>query len=375
MIYSVIFGIGAFQAFVFAVLLILKRHKHKADKFLSAFFFIVAIYFFNLSSVSFHLWEKYPNVVFLISLVALSFGPLLYFYVISLIGKIIKGKEVFAHLIPVVAVYLLIFPFIFLSKEVKLIYFLDKFNKLPINISIGIFLQYLSAPIYFIWIIRILKKYKEELKNIYSSVESSNLDWIRKLLYGAITMWTMDCLNVIALNYTNIEYPYIISIFIKIVFMSFIILIGYNGIKQGNVFISNFPKTSENNNQAKYSFNKLIPDNVAEQHANMLVDYIKNEKVFLNNELRIQDISIKLNIPAHIISYVINEKLNQNFYDLINNFRIEEAKSRLNNIEFNNLTIVAIAYDCGFNSKATFNRLFKKYTDITPTQYRNMSHH
>ena len=106
-----------------------------------------------------------------------------------------------------------------------------------------------------------------------------------------------------------------------------------------------------------------------------MIKYIKNEKVFLNNELRIQDISIKLNIPVHIISYVINDKLDQNFYDLINNFRIEEVKSRLINPKFENLTIVAIAYDCGFNSKATFNRLFKKYTGTTPTQYKNRSHH
>ena len=375
MLYSLVFAIGAVQAFIFAFLLLTKKPKNRADKFLSAFFFIVALYFFNICSAAFYLWEKFPDIVFIISLVALSFGPLLYFYVISLIGKEITSKEIYSHLVPILSVYLLIFPYVFQSEDVKLIYFIDKFSKLPINISIGIFLQYLSAPIYFIWIIGILKRYKEELKNIYSSVDSSNLDWIRKLLYGAIIMWTIDILNVYALNYTNIEYPYIISFYIKVVFMSFIILIGYNGIKQGNVFTSHFLITPENNNKSKDSNYKLIPDKLAKQHADTVINYIQNEKIFLNNELRIQDISIKLDIPVHIISYVINDKLDQNFYDLINNFRIEEVKSRLINPKFENLTIVAIAYDCGFNSKATFNRLFKKYTGTTPTQYKNRSHH
>lgn len=374
-IYSLVFAIGAFQAFVFSFLLLTKKPKNRADKFLSAFFFIVALYFFNIFSGAFHLWEKFPDLVFLISLVALSFGPLLYFYVISLLGKDITLRVVWIHVVPILGVFILIFPYLFLSEDVKMLYFTDKFNVLPLNISIAIFLQYLSAPVYFIWVISILRKYNKELKNTYSSVEGLSLDWIRKLLYGAIIMWTIDSLNVYALNYTNIDYPYIVSFYIKVVFMMFIILIGYNGIKQGGVFTVSKMNSEKESNEivTKSEKSKLISDEQLKLNLNKLYNYMQDEQAFFNNELRIQDVAQKLDISSHILSYVINNGLNQNFYDFVNQYRIKEVKKRLNDSKYNNLTIVAIAYDCGFNSKSTFNRLFKQFTGQTPTQFRTLS--
>lgn len=318
---------------------------------------------------------KYPDILFIVALIPLFYGPLLYFYVRSLLGKVITRRMLLLHAIPIVSTYLIFIPFIFQSQELKLIYYSDKYIKLPFYVSVQVFIRHLSAPIYFIWIIKMLRKNRVFLKNTYSSIDNLNLRWMQNLLKGAITLWIIDTIWVYIINYTYLDIPYFYSWYIKCGFVVFILIIGYYGIKQGNVFTSYSPKGSENNKSKDLNNNKLIPDKLAKQHADALINYIQNEKVFLNNELRIQDISIKLNIPVHIISYVINDKLDQNFYDLINNFRIEEIKSRLINPKFENLTIVAIAYDCGFNSKATFNRLFKKYTGTTPTQYKNRSHH
>lgn len=432
---AVIFGIGAFQAFVFSLLLLTKNNRKTSDKFLAGFFFIVALYFFNICSSAFELWREFPDIIFIITLVVLTIGPLLYFYVLSLIGKKISKKQLIAHSIPIIGIYLIILPFIFHSKDEKTLYFTDKFINLPLNVSLGLFIQYLSAPIYFIWIIVILKKYKKDLKDTYSSIEKNNLDWMHKLLIGAITFWMMDCLNIYALNYTNLYYPYIVSFYIKILFMGFIILIGYYGIKQGGVFVltsfqqleesdilskestrSHSDKIAEENVKAfvahirdekvnseiciqdiamnlkipSYVLSqilnvkvnrdtnngndekvKLIPDIEVGKHVGILLEYMKKEKVYLNSELRIQDIAIKLNISVHILSHILNVTLNQNFFDFVNTYRIEEAKTRLLDTQYNNLTVLAIAYDCGFNSKATFNRLFKQYTGTTPTQYKN----
>jgi AraC-like DNA-binding protein len=351
-----------------------------------------------------------------------------------LIGKEISKKQLFAHLIPIIGTYLIILPFIFHSKDEKALYFTDKFINLPLNVSIGLFIQYLSAPVYFTWIIIILKKYKKDLKDTYSSIDKTNLDWMRKLLIGAIIFWMMDCLNIYALNYTNLYYPYIVSFYIKIFFMVFIILIGYYGIKQGCVFVitqfqqveesdiwskeSTKPlsdKTAEENVKAlvahirdekvdseicfediamslkipshvlthilnvkvKREYNnrnnekvKLLPDNEVEKHIEILSVYMKKEKVYLNSELRIHDVAKSLNLSVHILSHILNTKLNQNFYDFVNKYRIEEVKTRIKDSRYINLTMIAIAFDCGFNSKATFNRLFKQYTGTTPSQYK-----
>ena len=317
-------------------------------------------------------------------MVFLSYGPLLFFYVSSLLGKKITLKQIIAHSVPIIIVLLIIFPFLFEDREVKLLCFTDKFMNMPLNISTGSFLQYLSSPIYFVWILIMLRKHKSYIKDNYSSDEKINLNWMNKLLIGGISIWFIECLNVIALNFTDIDFPYIYntSWYIKFAFMVFVLVIGYYGINQGGIF----SKTKEEEKEKKpedgliekevssdsvNEKNKLISEEAAKQYKDELIRYIEEEQVYLNNDLRIQDISIHLKIPVHILSYIINAELHQNFYDLINVYRIEEVKKRLHHKEYDKLTIIAIAIDCGFNSKATFNRLFKQHTGVTPSHYKN----
>ncbi len=366
----IIFGLGAFQTFIFSLLLLTKKNKMKADKFLAGFFFVITLYLLNIYSVKFNIWKKYPDIISVITLVSLSYGPLLYFYVRSLTGKEISRKQILFHLIPIIGIYLIILPFLFHSKEEKLLYFTDKFINLPLNVSIGTFFQYLSAPFYFTWIIVLLRKHKQSLKDNLSSIDKVNLNWMRKLLYGVITILLIDCFNGQAMNFSNLEFPHYLSLYIKIVFLLFIIAIGYHGINQGSIFSSlhHFQGTVKNN--SKNEKVKSTSNETTQQQTEILVKYMQQEKVYLNSELRIQDISVDLNIPVHVLSQIINTNLNQNFYDFVNTHRIEEVKSRLKDSSYNDLTIVAIANDCGFNSKATFNRLFKKHTNLTPTQYK-----
>jgi len=362
-------GLGAFQALIFSLLLITKKQRKTADKFLAAFFFVICLYLLNIYSVKYALWKSHPNIILCITLVALTYGPLLYFYVTSLIGRKITKKQLFYHSLPILGTFLIILPFAFREDSEKWLYFTDKFINLPLNLSIGTFLQYLSAPVYFIWILKILNGHKEYLQNTHSSTDKISLGWMRKLLYGVITVWFIDCVNVYALNFTNLDIPYYVSWTIKFTFIAFIIVIGYYGINQGSIFVSVQPQ-SEKKFESSSDSKKITSEKSAQKYTDILISYMENEKVYLNNEIRIQDIAIKLNLPVHVLSYTINNNLNQNFYDFVNTYRINEAKKRLIDDEYKNLTIVAIAFDCGFNSKATFNRLFKQYTGVTPTQYK-----
>lgn len=361
-------GLGAFQAFIFSLLLITKKQRKTADKFLAAFFFVICLYLLNIYSVKYALWKSHPNIILFITLVALTYGPLLYFYVSSLLGRKITKKQLFYHSIPVIVTFLIILPFTFREDSEKWLYFTDKFINLPLNISIGTFLQYLSAPIYFVWIIKMLNTHKEYLQNTHSSTEEISLNWMRKLLFGVITIWLVDCINVYGLNFTNLDIPSYVSWTIKFTFIAFIIIIGYYGINQGSIFVSVQKKDEEIETPA--CSKKILPDEAALEHTDTLITYMEEKKVYLNNEIRIQDIATSLSLPVHVLSHAINSNLKQNFYDFVNTYRINEAKIRLQDEQYQNLTIVAIAFDCGFNSKATFNRLFKQYTGLTPTQYK-----
>jgi len=77
-----------------------------------------------------------------------------------------------------------------------------------------------------------------------------------------------------------------------------------------------------------------------------------------------------LEIPAHHLTQALNEYLNKNFYTLVNEHRIEEAKQMLRNPRYNHLTVLAIAHDAGFNSKSSFNMTFKKWVGVTPSEFR-----
>jgi AraC-like DNA-binding protein len=97
---------------------------------------------------------------------------------------------------------------------------------------------------------------------------------------------------------------------------------------------------------------------------------MKQHKPYLNPELSLQMLANQLDIPPHYLSQVINEQLGQNFFDFINSHRIEEVKARLLDPQYTHLTILAIAFDSGFNSKSAFNSAFKNQTGLTPSQFR-----
>lgn len=95
------------------------------------------------------------------------------------------------------------------------------------------------------------------------------------------------------------------------------------------------------------------------------------EKPYLEADLSLPELANKLDIPSHHLSRVINEQFGVNFFDFVNQYRVEEVKSRINNPEFENLSLLGIAFDCGFNTKSAFNRVFKKMTGFTPSEYKN----
>ena len=98
--------------------------------------------------------------------------------------------------------------------------------------------------------------------------------------------------------------------------------------------------------------------------------FMEVNKPYLEPDLTIYKLAEYLGVQRHHLSQVINEKAQKSFFDFINYYRVEEVKKQLSNPEMSNRNILGIALDCGFNSKATFNTAFKKYTGMTPSAYQ-----
>jgi YesN/AraC family two-component response regulator len=93
------------------------------------------------------------------------------------------------------------------------------------------------------------------------------------------------------------------------------------------------------------------------------------EKLYRDDKLSLQALSKKVSVTPHILSQVLNERMDKNFSDFVNSFRIEEARKMLQEAN-EDTSVLRVCYEVGFNSKSAFYRAFKKYTDKTPSQYQ-----
>lgn len=119
----------------------------------------------------------------------------------------------------------------------------------------------------------------------------------------------------------------------------------------------------------KYKTSSLTP-NDSETYLKQILHLIKVKRIYRDPNVSLQLLASKLAISPRAISQVINEQLKKNFFELINEHRIEEAQELLLRPGTAGKTILEIAFDVGFNSKSAFNRVFKNFTQMTPSQYR-----
>jgi len=134
--------------------------------------------------------------------------------------------------------------------------------------------------------------------------------------------------------------------------------------KQNKDIIKNAVRPRE-----KYSTSALLPETVRQVIPN-LTQLMEKEKIFLDSDLTLRKLSRQLNIHYNHLSQIINEHMGKSFNDYINYYRIEEAKKLLTDPKTAGKTILEIAYDTGFYTKSVFNTAFKKFTGMTPSQYK-----
>ncbi|MEZ0129594.1 helix-turn-helix domain-containing protein [Flavobacterium sp. LBUM151] len=104
-----------------------------------------------------------------------------------------------------------------------------------------------------------------------------------------------------------------------------------------------------------------------------LKQYMTEKEPYLDPSLTIQELSNQINVPVRDLSVLINHHMDQHFFDFVNEYRIQKAMHILKDPLKSDLTILEILYEVGFNSKSSFNTSFKKYTNLTPTAFRNAS--
>jgi ligand-binding sensor domain-containing protein/AraC-like DNA-binding protein len=142
--------------------------------------------------------------------------------------------------------------------------------------------------------------------------------------------------------------------------VGFLIFISYCYIRR-NIFIQRVKHKSRNS---------CLTRDETEKYIRKLLYLIEEEKIYKNSDLSIKSLSSKLLLSPRTLSHIINDRLEMNFYELINEYRIKEAQRILTDPDTEALSILEIAHEVGYNSKSAFNRVFKNYTHMTPSEFK-----
>jgi AraC-like DNA-binding protein/type III secretory pathway component EscS len=364
--------IGIFIAFFLAILVLTKKGRTRADIFFGIWMMVIGIHIFAYYSFASGMIYQYTDLMWLNLPYPFLHGPLLYLYTEALTNpERIKPQKWFLHFILPILKTISIIPFMFLPENERIVIYQHNgegyegyFDMLNWSMLLDT-----SGIVYIVITNILLYKHKKRILNQFSNQEKINLNWLRFLFYGMALTW------VIIIFLGNDEWIFSTA-------TVFLVFIGYFGIKQVGIFtdqnidiepieeltLEDFNTIEPNVGKKKYAKSGLNEDAAKELYQN-LQHLMATERLFIEPELTLTDLATRLEIHPNYLSQVINELAGVNFYDYINTLRIEEFKRLVSIPENQKYTFLALAYDCGFNSKSAFNRYFKKVTNLSPSEY------
>jgi len=360
--------IGIAQTFFAGFLIALKKPVVYANQILSAWLFIICIEMI-IVLINETLIELYP-----VKILPYTYGPLLLLYAKWMTTEHPRfDLRYLWHFTPFfvfLTVYLIFIDERLMSGTDGFLV-RDRFVSFRIVYAVTFFL---SITAYSVATFVVINRHQKRLKEMVSySSGKITLQWLLGLSItfytGYVLMFIFGGIDILV-GFMPFD-PYEIS-FIGLTLLTF--LFGVFGFQQPAIFeevVRYHPSEVEpsvENLQKKYLRSGLKNEDVAD-YVNKIRKYMVIEKPYLNRELTIYDLSDQLKIPRHILSEVINEHMGKNFYHLVNDYRVNEVKERMLKEDLKQLTILAIAFDSGFNSKSSFNTIFKEKTGQTPSEY------
>lgn len=391
--YSSLLLITFSQGIIYSILILKKaiQTSSKPDYWLSLFVFLCSLFIapWMLGFAGWYDNQPYRNFMFYVPFQHLLFiGPVLFFYIQSLLNPSFRmDKKQFIHLIPEILYLLYIFGIFIYDKFIfGKPYFYENGMDKDFD-SWHQYLGFISMLIYLILSIKYYSNYRKLIVQITSNADAVLFTWIRKYLFAFLAMILLkivaELLATIYPEYTNYVSGWWFYLLYSII-LYYIAITGYSNVivtkigYQMSVFDAKPILLLDENQIKNEDLIDITNSDLKIEITSEIMAWkikietlIQSEKLYQNPELSLTEIAKKLESNSSIISKAINQGFGMNFNDLINNYRIEAVKEMFQIGEHKKSTLLGIAYDCGFNSKATFNRSFKKNTGQTPKEFLN----
>jgi len=386
---------GSATLIIFLSLLIGTKQK----KELSDYIFIFWLLLLFVNSLSFIIiWRcNYPVSFVGRLIVELSeasifiHGPVFLFYTLSLTKADlkIKPRNLF-HLIPFLFCLIILIAAIMVADGVS-----------ATTRQIVSICKMVSLLIYTTVVIIQLKNHRKQVETIFSNTENKYLNWLNFLAWGIIVVWILSSTGLILYGLTWFRIPQYGGIIGNVAVCIFIFLVGFFGVKQEAIFHFAPGENSSiesdgmgdtaasaimdssiftdvilpEENASAFAINEKYKNSGLSKQKSLdlfqeLENFMKNRKPYHDPELTLFGLAKQLDIHPNHLSQIINQHYSQNFFDYINEYRINDVKDVLLSGKYDTFSLAGIGFECGFNSKASFNRAFKKFTGVTPSEFR-----
>jgi len=369
--FAYVFIVGAAQGFLLSVFLFRKKENKIANRLLSITMLLFSIDLALEAAAVTEYIKNYSSLIGLMQTLPYLYGPSIYLYILF----ITRGFKSFnfnylLHYLPFVFVQiygLFFFYFESTSYQLNLVYIE---SALPWHVLLISYIIPIYGGFYIALAVYEGYRFNRDLKNRFSSIDRHNLSWVIFLVVGSVLLWiTAIFMTILQLIYGSEIRPELVS---YLAISVFIYSIAYKGLRQPEVIIYDESIDESEKEKKTKSYQKSGLDNSnAEAYVKMLLKLMDEEKPYKNEKLNLSDLSNMLGISSHNLSEIINIKIEQNFYDFINLYRVEEAKKIIENDKASVYSILSHGLEAGFSSKSAFYSAFKKFTGMTPAQFRN----
>ena len=357
--------LGILQGAIFGVLIFRKGSPGKSSYFLALFLFSIAFSLATSLVLDFGLYNYFPELHWLPLSASFWLGPSFYFYVKFYTNPEARFRKLnFWHFSPIIFNYFHSIYHLVLSRA-------NPYPKLHNFTEALEVYGTISMLIYFTFAFKFVSKYQKNILNQVSNTDYYTLKWIQHLFIavGISLLFTLAFILIdfqILFDFTR-EFQdskiFKYDDFLKICFVITIYWVSIKGHAQQNFIPAQISETTDG------GLSTVDPSKHQEAilrlRKAMLID-----QLYLNPNLNLRILSENLKLPAKEISAALNQGLGKNFYYFVNEYRVKEAQRRLINSEFEHLSILGIAFDSGFNSKATFNRIFKELSGLSPKEFK-----
>lgn len=345
------------NGFVFAFLLFEKNENRQANRFLSLTIFSMCLTFTPfILDVS--IWNAYQWLTWLPFSLSYWIGPAFYFYIRTLTEASFsfRTKDLW-HFSPIILNYFHGIYHVIVGGA----------NPLPWLHYVSEFLEsaaIISVIIYLIYSFRLVKSYQHQLLNNVSYTDMIDLRWVNQFIFviagSCVLILVFVIMSMIAGGKYSLREWDDPRAYAFLVYAGILYWLSVSGFKQAQTHrIIDLEETGEQNYNGHSEVIKKL--NAA----------MEAHKLYRNPRLSLSDLSKVIDISERIISNAVNQELGKNFFQLINEYRVEEMKEQLKDPGNDHLKILSLAFDAGFNSKASFNRVFKSYTGQTPKEYKS----